>query len=159
MKINSIAHSFVFIFSFMTSLTAEWAPESQEWRDVASGSQSNIEEATRQVIQDQEQWRKWWQRHNSVEERIDGETRPKPAPKVDFSEETILVATMGRRSTGGYAVRFTDIRRKGDVVTAVLQIKSPGPEEMVTMALTSPFAVIAIPKHEGRVEFIEDSEE
>lgn len=158
MNIIPVAAFCALMFSFMASSTAECAPGSKAWRDVASGSQSNIEEATRQVIQDQEQWRKWWQRHNTVEERIGGKTRPKPAPKVDFEEETVLAVTMGRRSTGGYAIRFIEVRRKEDVVTAVLQIKSPGPEEMVTMALTSPFAIIAIPKHEGCVEFIEKAE-
>lgn len=159
MSIIPIVAFCVLMFSFMASSTAECARGSKAWRDVASGSQSNIEGVTRQVIQDQEQWRKWWRRHNTVEERIDGKTRPKPAPKVDFSEETVLAVTMGRRSSGGYAIRFTEIRRKGDVVTAVFQIKSPGPEEMVTMALTSPFAVIAIPKHEGPVKFIEKKTE
>ena len=145
--------STVIIYALLSSLMAlsaeECSRDSKPWREIASGSQSNIEQATRQVIQNQEQWRKWWEEH------IDGKIVPKPAPKVDFEQETVLAATLGRHSTGGYAIRFTEIRRQGDQLTAVLQTKSPGSEDMVTMALTSPFAVIATPKHTGRVEFIE----
>ena len=74
---------------------------------------------------------------------------------VDFEKETVLVATLGRLSTGGYAFRFTEIDREGEAVTATLKITSPGPDDLVTSALTSPFSVIAIPKYEGCVEFVE----
>lgn len=137
------------------ALSAKSYHDSKPWREIASGSQSNIEKASRQVIQSQEEWRKWWERHNAVEEFIDGETVPKQPPKVDFDKETVLAATLGRRSTGGYSIRFTEIDREGNALTATLQITSPGPDDLVTMALTSPFAVIAVPKHTGSVEFIE----
>jgi hypothetical protein len=154
MKNTTVSVTCALLFVFMTSL-AEEGPDSKPWRKIASGSQSNIEEASRKVIQSQEQWRKWWEKHNTVEKFIDGKTVPKPPPKVDFEKESVLVATLGRRSTGGSAVRFTEICRKDGVLTATFQISSPGPEDMVTMALTSPFVVIAIPKHEGSVKFID----
>jgi uncharacterized membrane protein len=141
---------------FIVNLAAEdCAPESKPWREVASGSQSNIQESTRQVIQTEEEWLKWWEKHNTVEMGIDGKTAPMSPPVVDFEKETVLAATLGKRSTGGHTIRFTDIRRQDDLVTATLQIKSPGSDDLVTMALTSPFAFIAIPKHEGRVKFID----
>jgi hypothetical protein len=140
----------------MTS-PAEEASESKSWREIAAGSQSNIQQTTRQVIQDPEQWREWWGKHNTVEILIDGKTVAEPPPKVDFTKETVLVATMGARSSGGFAIRFTGIDREGEVVTATLKTTSPGPDDMVTMALTAPFCIIAIPKHEGRVEFADEA--
>jgi hypothetical protein len=75
-------------------------------------------------------------------------------PEVDFEKETVLVATMGMRSTGGYEIRFSDLKREGDAITVFLRTTSPGPDDMVTMALTYPFAIIAVAKHEGAVEFV-----
>ena len=154
MKTITLTATCALLLSFMFS-PAEAGPCSKPWREIAFGSQSNIQEATRVVIQDQEQWRKWWGKHNTVENLIDGKIAPKPPPKVDFEKETVLVATLGRHSTGGYAIRFTEIDREGEAVTATLKITSPGPDDLVTSALTSPFSVIAIPKYEGCVEFVE----
>jgi len=61
---------------------------------------------------------------------------------------------MGMRSTGGYEIRFSDLKREGDAITVFLRTTSPGPDDMVTMALTYPFAIIAVAKHEGAVEFV-----
>ena len=142
---------------FMVNLSAEECSQDAEpWRVVASGSQSKIQEATRQVIQSEEEWQKWWEKHNTVEAFIDGKPVPKPPPTVDFEQETVLAATLGRRSTGGYVIRFTEIDRENEVVTATLQVESPGPEDLVTTALTSPFSVIGIRKHEGRVKFVDE---
>jgi len=127
------------------------------WRVVESGAHSNIVESTRKVIQTEGDWRDWWQRHNTVTEFIDGQVSERPPPAVDFSRETVLVATLGRRSSGGYAIEFNDVRYAGGTVIAVLKTKAPGPEEMVTMALTAPYAIIAIPRHEGPIEFRESS--
>jgi hypothetical protein len=156
MKNITIAATCALVFSYLPSPAAD-VLESKSWREIASGSQSNIQEATRQVIQDKEQWRKWWGMHNTVENFIDGKTIPAPPPKVDFEKETVLVATSGRHSTGGYAIRFTEIYREGDVATATLKITSPGPDGLVTSSLTAPFCIIAIPKLEGRVEFVEET--
>ena len=156
MRFLLLAASSFFLLSCMSS-RAEDSSGSIAWREVASGSHSNIKQASRQVIRDQQQWIKWWQQHNKVQMHIDGKTVPKPPPEVDFEQEMVLVATLGQRSTGGYSIRFTEIRREGDVVTATLQISSPGPDDLVTQALTSPFAVIAIPQHAGRVKFVEET--
>jgi len=144
------------VFSCISS-PAEDSQERKPWREIATGSQSGIQQATRQVIQDTEKWNKWWNEHNTVEIQIDGKLVPEPPPKVDFTKETVLLATMGTHSTGGHAIRFTGIHREGEVVTATLKTTSPGPDDLVTKALTAPFAIITIPKHEGRVEFIEET--
>lgn len=127
------------------------------WREIASGSRSNIGQATRKVIRDPEAWKKWWSEHRTVETRLDGEIVPEPPPEVDFEKETVLILTMGTRSTGGFAIRFSGIRREDGVLTASFKTTSPGPDSLVTSALTAPFSIIAVPIHEGRVEFVEAS--
>ena len=131
--------------------------DADAWRVIESGSQSHIGRATREVIRTELAWRVLRQHHNTVTQVIDGQESPLPPPAVDFSRETVLVATMGRRSSGGYSIKFTDVRHAGDQVIATLKTTAPGPAEMVTMALSAPYAIIAIPRHEGPVEFRDSS--
>ncbi len=155
MKKPFLAPLFAATCSLLSSLfpspaTAE--TETQKWRLITSGTQSNIEEATQQIIQTPEQWRKWWMDHTNTRDQPDSQEAQ--LPKVDFNKETILIATLGMRSTGGHTVQFSEIRHEGDTLKAVITSSSPAPDAMVTMALTYPFAVIAIPKHEGPIEFV-----
>lgn len=134
-------------------LPATESDEAKPWREIASGTYSAIEEETRMVIQSQEQWLTWWKEHTKNmfdAAHPDGQ----PPPKVDFEKETVLIATLGMRSTGGHQIQFSDVSRKGESMTVTLTTTSPGPDDMVTMALTYPFAVIAIAKHTGVVEFV-----
>jgi hypothetical protein len=61
---------------------------------------------------------------------------------------------MGMRSSGGFSIHFGEIRKTGDTLTVEVKTTAPGPDDMVTMALTHPFAVVAIPRHEGAIEFL-----
>ncbi len=141
----------------MTSAASEQDTGDQaEWRAISSGAQSNIEEATQTVIRDPQAWAEWWQSHNTTVEVIDGEESAPAPPEVDFSEETVLVATMGTRNTGGYSIAFTGIRRDGETLVATYKTESPDPDGFVTMALTAPYAIIAVPRHEGPVEFAKE---
>ena len=132
--------------------------ESPPWRVIAQGANSRIEEATREVFQSEDAWHDWWRRHNPVVEYVNGKTVEPPPPEVDFSKETVLAVTIGMRSTGGYAVSFAGIDYEGDTLVASLRYTAPGPDDMVTMALTAPYAIIAVPRHEGPVRFVEKQE-
>ena len=123
------------------------------WRVISQGANSRIEEATQEVFQSEDAWRDWWRRHNAVFEYVNGKTVEPDPPEVDFSKETVLAVTIGMRSTGGHAVAFTGVDYEGDTLVATLRYTSPGPDDMVTMALTAPYAIIAVPKHEGPVRF------
>ena len=124
-------------------------------RTIESGSQSNIQEASREVFRSQKEWDDWWQRHNTTVEFIDGEEIKPAAPAVDFASEMVIVATLGMRSSGGYSIEFAGIRHEEDTLIASYKTTSPGPDDRVTMALTAPYTIIAVPKHDGPVRFVE----
>jgi hypothetical protein len=126
------------------------SPEAKPWREIATGSQSGIETPGRTVIRTPEAWQAWWKEHTKNE--FDP-ANPNEPPKVDFDKEMILAATMGERSTGGFAIHFTEIKTEGGTLKVIVKSTSPGPDAMVTMALTQPFAIIAVPKHDGEVVF------
>jgi len=141
-------------FAFAASCPGADEPEGEEgWREIDSGGYSAIENASQVVINDAKAWLKWWKEHTA---NIHDTSQPDgiKAPEVDFDKETILVATMGMRSTGGHSIRFAGVALDGETLKATLQTTSPGPDDMVTMALTYPFAIIAVPKHAGEVVFV-----
>ena len=141
----------------MHTAHAEDAANAKSWRVISSGTSSNIEEATQTVIRTPEAWTDWWNQHITTIEVVDGKETTPPPPPVDFDAETLLVATMGTRSSGGYAIEFTGINHKGATLIATLRTTAPDPDGFVTMALTQPFAIIAVPRHNGPVTFINET--
>lgn len=59
-------------------------------------------------------------------------------------EEQILMIFMGMRPTGGYSLLLADIEAKEGTLHLVTSEKSPGPNDMVTQALTYPMLVLKL---------------
>jgi PrcB C-terminal len=87
---------------------------------------------------------------------------------IDWDTQMVVAVFMGMQSTGGYAVEVTNVHRESVFGTMpgqphplhfgwelVVDVRrtSPGPGDMVTMALTSPFHVITLPKSDDPVRF------
>lgn len=71
----------------------------------------------------------------------------------DFSREHLLVVAMGQKPTGGFAVVLEDARIRDNVLQIRARGQSPGPGDMVTQALTTPCAVLAVtPRNWRRTE-------
>jgi hypothetical protein len=66
-------------------------------------------------------------------------------PPVDFSRESAVFLLLGTRSTGGYSIDPQTAGVSGGEVRIDAPVTSPGRESIVTMALTAPFAVVAVP--------------
>lgn len=65
----------------------------------------------------------------------------------DFEQEHLLVVAMGQKPTGGYAVVLEDSRIRDNVLQISARGQSPGPGDMVTQALTTPCAILAVSPH------------
>ncbi len=76
-------------------------------------------------------------------------------PEVDFTRHTVLLVDMGVRNTGGYAVTIQAVERKDGKVVAAVRSTAPGPGDMVTQALTSPWCMAEIDVAGKEVEFVE----
>jgi len=127
------------------SAKAEEKTNAVKLRPVSSGSQSNAESAETSVIQSEEEWTAWWVAN--IGENAD-------APTINFDNETIVAATMGMKNSGGYAVEFTKATMANNTITISIKSSEPKPDYMVTMALTSPYTIAAIPKHKGNIVFV-----
>ncbi len=76
-------------------------------------------------------------------------------PEVDFARHTVLLVDLGMRNTGGYAVTIESVELKEGKVVATVRSTAPGPRDIVTQALTSPWCMAEIDVAGKEVEFVE----
>lgn len=67
-----------------------------------------------------------------------------PPPTVDFSVESVAVLSLGRRSSGGYSIEPQDAAMHDGVLRITAPVRTPGRGSIVTMAFTSPYAIVAV---------------
>ncbi|MEX0997581.1 MAG: protease complex subunit PrcB family protein [Flavobacteriaceae bacterium] len=67
---------------------------------------------------------------------------------VDFNKQVVLSLHSGLHNTGGYSIGVENVEVNGTTTYVTLKHSSPGPDELVTMALTNPFCIAVIDKNE-----------
>lgn len=77
-----------------------------------------------------------------------------PPPAVDFAREMLLVATMGERTTGGFAISVERAVLQGGTLHAYVLESSPGATCATTQALTCPADVVRVARRDGPVAFV-----
>jgi hypothetical protein len=108
---------------------------------------SGVETATRETVRDAAAWGGLWA-------RLTARSGPRlPAPEVDWSREMVLVAAMGQRRSGGYAIRIESVRRAGGELVAEVVQTSPGPRCGVAAALSAPADVVIVPRSDAPVRW------
>jgi hypothetical protein len=116
-------------------------------------SSSGVTQRTRRAIQTADEWAQFWNQVYSTRS-------PVPAvPAIDFGQNTVIVAAMGQRSSGGYGIDFLDMGRVGEDYHVIVRETSPGRTCMTTAALSQPVVATRVPRTTGRVSFIERSEQ
>jgi hypothetical protein len=55
-----------------------------------------------------------------------------------------ILITYGEKPTGGYAVEITGVEEKADRLVVTVKFTEPGPDDMVTQALTYPYDLMVI---------------
>ncbi|MAA66030.1 MAG: hypothetical protein CL581_14800 [Alteromonadaceae bacterium] len=63
----------------------------------------------------------------------------------DQPDRWLLVASMGKRNTGGYSITFNNAELNDQQLSISVSQRRPAPEAMVTQALTTPCVVLEIP--------------
>lgn len=77
---------------------------------------------------------------------------------VDLTEKMVLGAFMGQRNTGGYSIEVTKAWESDKALHVNVVLSSPGPGCPVTMAITSPYEVVALPAVDKELEVHERTE-
>ncbi|KEF33736.1 hypothetical protein RDMS_11120 [Deinococcus sp. RL] len=92
---------------------------------------------------------------NALYARAYGNQTGAPAAPTLRSGETVVAIFLGQRPTGGYGVRVTGASVKGDTLTLTVELRAPGPDSIVTQALTSPWTVVRVAGTFTRVQLVD----
>jgi hypothetical protein len=112
---------------------------------------SGITRKDRIIVRDAAAWTAIWP-------QVVGSHSPRPdQPTVDFGRETIVVASMGQRSSGGYSVTIDSAGVAGDTVILAVTERSPGPTCGTTAALSQPIALARVLRPNAVIRFVEKS--
>ena len=131
-----------FVLMLVFALACHSVPAVKEpslkWRVIHTGSQARYQGSVRNMtyVPMADAYQKTWA-------SLVGDS---PAPAIDFKREAVIFIIAGQRPTGGYAVNVKSIALEGDVLVVDAPVTAPSPDSMVTQALTSPFAVVAVDK-------------
>lgn len=65
-------------------------------------------------------------------------------PSIDFARETAVFLLLGQRRTGGHGLTAQSVSVEGNAATVTVQASSPEPGSVATMAISAPWAVLAV---------------
>ncbi|MEX0975209.1 MAG: protease complex subunit PrcB family protein [Bacillota bacterium] len=68
---------------------------------------------------------------------------------MDFQRNYLVAIHQGLCPTGGYSIRVKAVRARRDAVTVTVDFQEPGPDDIVTMAMTTPHLFLLIPHRRG----------
>ena len=109
---------------------------------VATGTGSTYEgPRTLQLISDETDWQRVWQLVGS----------DRRMPEINFATRSVIVVYQGLKPTGGWSILVDKVRRVGPTLVVGVREQKPGPGDITTDALTSPFVVVSIPRLPGGV--------
>ncbi len=115
-----------------------------EFETIARGVGSGMRTPRQAVARTQAEWDALWREH--VGRGLPTGGRVPPAPAIDFDTHVVIADFMGTRNTGGYATTINAIQRSSRGYIVDVLHRSPGPGEIVTMAITWPFHMVKAPK-------------
>jgi hypothetical protein len=106
----------------------------------------------RVVVRDTASWINLWP-------QIVGTATPvPPVPAIDFASTTVIVTATGTKPTAGYAIRIDDAATLDDDAWISVVEQSPDASCAVADVVTSPAAVVAVPRFGGSATFVEHTE-
>ncbi len=118
-----------------------------EFFRIGGGRYGGINDRQFLSVSSEEQWEELWG-------EINGNVLPlPPTPSVDFEKYTLAAIFQGLQRSGGYSISVEKITEGEDRIAVALREVEPGPRNIVTMALSSPWEVVAFPRTEKPVIF------
>jgi hypothetical protein len=118
--------------------------------NLQKGDFSGIREALQVVVRTPEEWDRLWKRHSSM-------ANPSSPLPINFATEMVAGVFLGERSTGGYEVEITRAEWRNASLYLYYLAKSPPPDAIVTQALSQPYHLVKLSKHDASVIFRSES--
>jgi hypothetical protein len=110
---------------------------------IKQSAYSGYEERGRYVIQTAEAWA-------SLRNKMAQGWR---SPTIDFNQHMVIAVFQGLQNTGGFSITITDVVEYENYVKVSVTETAPGPDDIVTMALTQPAHIIKLERIEKKVVF------
>jgi hypothetical protein len=111
-------------------------------RSLEQGARSGVTQAEVAVARTQAELQAIYARHAGAGATV---------PTVDFTQHVVVALFQGQQSSGGYAIRVSDVETVGDDVHVTVERTSPAPGSLVTLALTSPFQLATVERRSGQL--------
>lgn len=118
--------------------------------DLYRQKNSGLNQPVRCVVRRPEDWAALW----AAVRRRHRESPPVPPPAVDFQTRMVLVAGMGARSSTGWGIGITEVRRTESGLVATVLRYTPG-RCVVGAGVTEPVHALGIPREDLPIRFIE----
>ena len=107
------------------------------------------------VIKDSAAWLALWAQHTDMPLAVGAAPAPRPAlPAVDFSRDMVVAVFMGGYGSGCYSIGVQSVVKQDAKLQVNVLRTEPGPGAICTMAITSPFHMVMLPRSELAVEFV-----
>jgi len=119
----------------------------EEIKTIGKGAFGVIDQPLQVVVTNKTQWAELWAKHSA-----DKLPKPEP-PEIDFNKNTVILVSAGRKTTGGYTIEITDVRRSKDKTEIVVTSKGPKEGALTIQALTAPFHIVEVARIEGPFTF------
>ncbi|HHT86015.1 MAG: protease complex subunit PrcB family protein [Bacillota bacterium] len=76
-------------------------------------------------------------------------SEPEALSAVDFDKSYVVGIHQGLCPTGGYRIHVQDVRVSKGIVEITVDFQEPAPDEIVTLAMTTPTAFFTVPRQAG----------
>lgn len=73
-------------------------------------------------------------------------SEPEALSQVDFDKSYLVAIHQGLCPTGGYRIHVQDVKLANGLVEITVDFHEPGPDEIATLAMTTPTAFFTVPR-------------
>lgn len=119
---------------------------------ITQGSFSRFETAQRRVVTSQAQLTEVWAAVFGGPLQL-----PPPMPSIDFSQEIVIVAAAGTRSSGGLMITVASASANAREAVVTILTTVPGSGCVTLPVVTNPYDVVRLPARQS-VDFVERTE-
>lgn len=142
-----VALALLLVSACMGSSAQQGSGPAGEATTIAKGSQSGIRRERQFAARTPEEWERVWSEHSR------NVLPPPQPPAVDWTRDMVLGVVLGDRPSGGYSVNIAKIEGTSDGLRVWAAEIRPVPGAMQAAVVTSPFHLVSVPRHAGKVEF------
>jgi protease stability complex PrcB-like protein len=112
-------------------------------RGLEKGDQSNVDEARQVAVRTAAEWKTLWRQHSPDRDQ----------PRVDFGRDMVVGVFLGSRTTAGFSVEIVSALVEQGVLVVRFRETRPQSDRIVAQVITSPYHLVAVPRHSGEVRF------